>query len=151
ARTALGFGRGCLQGQMPCNPPGTPSGPAGGNWAIVGGTGAFLGARGQVEGWGGTQFAKANAASMAEDPVNRLAYHASATFRFTLQITPMSGPEIVMTANGPAVTHSADFIVVSASKPAVAGEVLSLFATGLGPVRATVDPAQPFPSNPVAA
>jgi len=132
-------------------PPGAPSGGTGGDWAIVGGTGAFLGARGQVRGWGGTQFAKANAASMAEDPINRLVYHASGTFRFTLHIIPMSRPEVVMTANGPAITHSHDFSLVSASKPAVAGEVLSLFATGLGPVRPGVDPGQPFPSSPLAA
>ena len=52
-------------------PPGSPSGPTGGNWAIVGGTGAFLGARGQEEGWGGTPFASPETASMAEDPINR--------------------------------------------------------------------------------
>ena len=31
------------------------------------------------------------------------------------------------------------------------GEVLSLFATGLGPVVPAVDPGLPFPSNPPAA
>jgi hypothetical protein len=131
-------------------PPGAPAGGTGGDWAIVGGTGAFLGARGQVRGWGGTQFAKAQAASMFEDPMNRRAYHAAGIFRFTLHIIPMTVPQISVTPSGPAVVHSSDFTLVSASKPAAAGEVLSLFATGLGPVRAAIDPGQPFPSSPLA-
>ena len=62
----------------------------------------------------------------------------------------MSRPEIVITGGGPAVTHSNDFSLVSASKPATAGEVLSLFATGLGPTRPGLVPGQPFPSSPLA-
>ena len=58
-------------------------------------------------------------------------------------------PQIATTANGPAISHSSDFSLVSASKPAAAGEILSLFATGLGPVRGVVT-GQPFPSNPPA-
>jgi hypothetical protein len=132
-------------------PPGSPSGPSGGNWAIVGGTGAFLGARGQIEGWGGTGFAKAQSASMTEDPFNRRLLHQAGIFRFTLHLIPMYVPEILPTANGPAVVHSNDFTLVSASKPATAGEVLSLFVTGLGPVNPNVDPGQPFPSSPLDA
>ena len=63
----------------------------------------------------------------------------------------MSVPQIVATSSGPAVTHSSDFTVVSAYKPTSAGEILSLFATGLGPTRPGVDPGQPFPSNPPPA
>jgi uncharacterized protein (TIGR03437 family) len=59
-------------------------------------------------------------------------------------------PQIVTTANGPAVTHSSDFTLVSGSKPATAGEILSLFATGLGPVNPGVDPGKPFPTSPLA-
>jgi uncharacterized protein (TIGR03437 family) len=88
---------------------------------------------------------------MAEDPINRRMYHKGGTFRFTLHVIPMSRPEVVSTASGPAVTHSSDFTPVNAAKPAVPGEVLSLFATGLGPVRAAVEPGQPFPSSPLAA
>jgi uncharacterized protein (TIGR03437 family) len=62
----------------------------------------------------------------------------------------MSVPQIVNTASGPAVTHSSDFSLITASKPAAAGEVLSLFATGLGPTAPAVDPGQPFPSSPAA-
>ena len=140
---SMGFSGGKL-------PPGTPSGPRGGNWAIVGGTGAFLGARGQVGGWSGTPFSQGvRAASMTEDPANRR-LNGGGTFRFTLHIIPMTRPEVVNTASGPAITHSSDYTLVSTSKPATAGEVLSLFATGLGPVNPGVDPGQPFPSSPLA-
>ena len=36
-----------------------------------------------------------------------------------------------------------------AGKPAKAGEVLTLFASGLGPTRPGVDPGQPFTANPL--
>ena len=115
-------------------PPGAPSTERG-NWPIVGGTGAFLGARGQIGGTGGS----GRAASMAEDPANRRTNGGNA-FPFIVHVIPMSVPQIVTTASGPAVTHSSDFSLVTASKPAAAGEILSLFATGLGPT-VGVDPA----------
>jgi uncharacterized protein (TIGR03437 family) len=49
------------------------------------------------------------------------------------------------------VVHSNDFSLVTSLKPAAAGELLSLFATGLGPVTPGVNPGQPFPSSPLAA
>ena len=60
-------------------------------------------------------------------------------------------PRVVSTPGGVAITHSSDFTLVTAAKPAAAGEVLSLFATGLGATRPSVNPGQPFPSNPPAA
>lgn len=125
-------------------PPGTPANERA-NWAIVGGTGAFLGARGQVSGTGGV----ARAAPMTEDPAKRR-INGGISFPFVIHIIPMSVPQIVSTPNGPAVTH-ADFKLVSASRPAAAGEVLSAFATGLGPVVPVAGPGLPFPSNPPAA
>ena len=133
---AMGFSGGNPQ-------PGQPSAERA-NWAIAGGTGAFLGARGQV---GGTGTA-GRAASMAEDPANRRLNGGNPS-RYILHIIPMAVPQIVTTANGPAITHSSDFSLVNASKPAAAGEILSLFATGLGPVRGVVT-GEPFPSNPPA-
>jgi|SRR5579872_2123281 len=126
-------------------PPGQPS-TENANWAIVGGTGAFLGARGQAEaivgiGLGG------RAASMGEDPANRR-INGGSVGQCVLHIIPMTAPQIVTTANGPAITHS-DFSLVNGSKPAAAGEVLSVFATGLGPVRGTPT-GQAFPSTPPA-
>jgi uncharacterized protein (TIGR03437 family) len=86
---------------------------------------------------------------MAEDPANRR-INGGGPGQIVLHIIPMIVPQIATTANGPAITHSSDFSLVNASKPAGVGEILSLFATGLGPVRGVVT-GQPFPSNPVAA
>lgn len=126
-------------------PPGAPSTDRA-NWAIVGGTGAFLGARGTVAGTGGT----GRAASMAEDPSDRR-INGGKAISFILHVIPMSVPQIVSTPGGPALVHSGDFTLVSASRPAAAGEILSMFATGLGPTVPEVDPGQSFPANPLAA
>jgi hypothetical protein len=125
-------------------PPGAPSTERA-NWAIVGGTGAFLGARGVVTGTG----ASSRAASMSEDPANRRV-NGGASYSLILHVIPMSPPQTVMTANGPAVVHSSDFTLVSSSKPAAAGEILSLIATGLGPTVPEVDLGLPFPSSSLA-
>lgn len=133
---AMGFSGG--------NPPPGQASTERANWAILGGTGAFLGARGQVEGTGSA----GRAASMAEDPANRRLNGGNPN-RYFLHIIPMTVPQIVTTPKGPAITHSSDFSLVNASKPAAAGEILSLFASGLGPVRGVVT-GQPFPSSPLA-
>ena len=65
-----------------------------------------------------------------------------------LQLIPMFRPEVVSTAGEPAVFH-ADFSAVTAAKPAKAGEVLILRATGLGPTVPGIDPGQPFPLDAV--
>ena len=52
--------------------------------------------------------------------------------------------------SGPAIVHANNFQQVTASNPAHPAETLTLYATGLGPVRASVDPGQPFPSSPLA-
>jgi uncharacterized protein (TIGR03437 family) len=130
-------------------PPGAPLAQNLSNLAIVGGTGAFLGARGQ----GGEAAIPGNTgarqASMTEDPSKRR-NNGGGKMRWVLHVIPMVRPEISVTPPGTAVTHSSDFSAVTASKPANAGEVLSVFATGLGPVRPGVDPGQPFPATPLA-
>jgi hypothetical protein len=128
-------------------PPGSPSTVVAGNGAIVGGTGAFLGVRGQI---GVEAGATTRNTSYAEDPSNRRAY-GGGSLRMLLSLIPMFRPEIQATPTGPAVVHSSDFSGVTAAKPATAGEIHSLFATGLGPVRASVDPGSPFPSSPLAS
>jgi uncharacterized protein (TIGR03437 family) len=80
---------------------------------------------------------------MDEDPTNRRKNGGTAV-RFILHVIPMSVPQIVITPSGPAVTHSSDFTPVTSSKPAAAGEILSLFATGLGPTNPGVDPGSRF-------
>jgi uncharacterized protein (TIGR03437 family) len=130
-------------------PPGAPVGQTSGNFAIIGGTGAFLGARGQYGQIPTSQTVAVRLASTAEDPASRRV-NGGGTVRYILHIIPMSPPQIAPTLNGPAVAHSSDFTLVSASKPAAAGEILSLFASGLGPTRPGVDPGQPFPPSPLA-
>ena len=133
-------------------PPGSPV-PAstilqgGHNFAITGGTGAFLGARGQLA----SAPPVARSTSMLEDPANRRRNAGGVgPWRWTAHVIPMSRPEVTMLPAGPAITHSSDFSLVTASKPAAPGEILSIFATGLGPVVPGVDPGQPFPSSPLA-
>ena len=127
-------------------PPGAPAAVQKANWAIVGGTGAFLGARGQA----GIVSNLARAASMAEDPGYRRT-NGGGPARYLLHLISMETPEIAKTLSGPAVAHSSDFSAVSGSKPATAGEVLSVFVTGLGPTVPGVDPGQPFPTSPPAS
>ncbi len=146
--TMMSFG---LDGGVP--PPGAPSYPvaARGNYTIFGGTGAFLGARGElVQRLQSLEAVPPRAASAAEDPANRR-INGGGTIRFFLHVIPLTTPQIATTSGGPAVTHSSDFTLVTASKPAAAGEILSLFATGLGPTNPGVDPGQAFPSSPAAA
>lgn len=57
-------------------------------------------------------------------------------------VAAIAGPQIVVTGSGAAVTHSNDFTLVTASRPATAGEVLALFATGLGATLPAVAPGQ---------
>jgi uncharacterized protein (TIGR03437 family) len=115
----------------------------GDNLYITGGTGAFLGACGQA---GVIDLGSPRQASVVEDPAGRRII-GGAKRSYVLHPIPMSVPQVVTSANGPAITHSSDFSLVTASKPAVAGEILSLFATGLGPTVPGVDPGQPLPSS----
>src|SRR6266550_3979967 len=113
--------------------------------AVVGGNGAFLGARG-VSGTG-MSFAPIRGASITEDPSNRRKI-GGGKGQSVIYLIPMERPEIVIASGGPAVFH-ADFSPVTAAKPAKAGEVLVVRATGLGPTVPGVDPGQPFPLETV--
>ena len=86
---------------------------------------------------------------MTEDPADRRS-NGGGRIKFVLQMIPMSTPQIVATAGGPAVFH-ADFSAVTTARPAKAGEVLIVRATGLGPTRPGVDPGQPFPLDSLLA
>lgn len=138
-----------LDGGMP--PPGAPSYSVAtrGNYTIFGGTGAFIGVRGElVQRQQTLETVQPRVASVAEDPANRR-INGGGHIRFFLHLIPMETPQIANTPQGPAVAHAVDFTLVNASKPATAGEVLSLFATGLGPTAPGVDPGQPFPASPL--
>lgn len=118
--------------------------PGGGNQPIVGGTGAFLGAKGQMSARPGAMppIPPRNA-SMTEDPARRRV-HGGGRVLFAFQLIPMTLPAVSLTTAGPAVFHG-DFSPVTPARPASAGEVLILMATGLGPTRPSVNPGQPFP------
>jgi uncharacterized protein (TIGR03437 family) len=132
------------------SPPGSPSIATGNNFVVTGGTGAFLGARGQAATADNPPgVAPLRPASITEDPVNRRR-NGGGSQQWIIHLIPMESPEIVLASGGPAISHANDFSLVTASKPAAAGEILSLFARGLGPVKPGVDPGQPFPSRPLA-
>ncbi len=144
---------GTILGAGPNGPspaPGAPASITTGNYTVMGGTGAFIGARGQFGQSRTPQTISARQASMAENPASRR-INGGGKIRYVLQLIPMSVPQIIATGTGPAVVHSSDFSLVTASKPAVPGEVLSLIATGLGPTVPGVDPGKLFPSNPLVA
>jgi uncharacterized protein (TIGR03437 family) len=59
----------------------------------------------------------------------------------------MFHPEVVVTQGGPAIVHANDFSLVSTNKPAKPGEMLTLFASGLGPTNPAVPYGRPFPAG----
>lgn len=125
-----------------------PSGIAvvgGGNFSVVGGTGAFVGARGQAAFTPPT--APSRSASFTEDPANRRALDGG-SFRLWVNLIPLSRPEIVSTASGPAVVHHSNNTAVTAAAPAQAGELLILYATGLGPTTPALNPGEVFRTTP---
>ena len=124
--------------------PGSPLGSIGDSIAIVGGTGAFLGARGTIN----SVQAGGRVTSQLEDPSVRRA-NGGGRRREVIQLFPMFRPEVLTGANGPVVFHS-DYSAVSADKPARAGETLIVYAKGLGPTTASLNPGDPFPSEPLA-
>jgi len=145
--TIMCFG---LDGATP--PPGAPTYPVDtrGNFTVFGGTGAFLGVRGElVQRAQALEAVPPRAASMVEDPAYRR-INGGGNIRFYLHMLPLATPAIATTPRGRAVTHSNGFSLVTPSNPAAAGEILSLFASGLGPTKPGVNPGQPFPSTPAA-
>jgi hypothetical protein len=131
-------------------PPGAPKEIIGADWTVTGGTGPFFGARGY---WSAVQdsISKERQTSDCEDPAyRRINADPGGNKRHgVLYLVPLTQPQILATPNGPAVIHSNDGSLVTAAKPAKAGEVLTLFASGLGPTRPGVDPGQPFPLDPL--
>ncbi|HEY2015148.1 MAG TPA: hypothetical protein VGH38_16680 [Bryobacteraceae bacterium] len=130
-----------LSGGAP--PPGAPGTQGAADFAITGGTAAFVGMRGVSGSGPSPQTVAARAASMSEDPGSRRILGGGKTRR-VLTLYPMFAPQIL------AVTHSSDFTAISAVKPASSGEILSVFASGLGPTKPGVDPGQPFPAASVS-
>lgn len=129
-----------------------PGGPkasaAAGNWAITGGTGAFLGVSGQIVVSGNVANQTVRFVSMETDPLIRRA-SGMGPVKYVVQLTRATEPEVARIPTGPAVFHS-DFSPVTATSPAAPGEALIVRATGLGPVRGSLESGQPFPADPLA-
>jgi hypothetical protein len=131
-------------------PPGSPRQQSSGNHVVAGGTGAFLGARGQMGSiLGGGALDVTRIASITEDPANRRRNGPAGRNQYGIYLIPMFRPEVVTVAGAPAIVHSSDYSLVSAAKAAKSGEVLTLFASGLGPTRPGLDPGQAFTENPL--
>jgi hypothetical protein len=122
---------------------GAPKAGVTGNFAVIGGTGAFVGARGQAA----TIMNNHRATSTLENPINRRTF-PSGLWKMAIELIPMKTPEVLLNSSGPVVVHSNDFTPVTAAKPAHAGEVLTLLASGLGPTRPGVEPGQVFTASP---
>ncbi len=133
-----------LEGTAPS--PGAPLEQPRGSLVVTGGSGAFLGVLGQSGALAAAS--PSRSASVTEDPSKRRTFGGGKT-TLIVHLVPMLRPEIVMTASGPAVVHSGDFSLVTEAKPAKSGELLTLFASGLGPTRPGIDPGQPFTTDPL--
>ncbi len=138
-----------VTGQQITDPAPAASGLGGWATVVAGGSGAFLGITGQgcgVSG-GGTPPGGARISSVIEDPANRRINGGGTTYS-VLCLIPRTRPDVVTNAGGPAIVHSNDYSQVTPAKPAKPGEILTLFASGLGPTRPGVDPGQPFTGDP---
>jgi uncharacterized protein (TIGR03437 family) len=116
------------------------------NLTITGGTGAFLGMRGQG---GVIDLGSPRQASVTEASANRRVL-GGAKRSYVLELLPMFVPQVVATSSGPAVVHASDSSPVTSDKPAKPGEVLTIYARGLGPTNPSVVPGLSFPAGPLA-
>jgi hypothetical protein len=129
-------------------PVGAPKEITGSGWTVTGGTGAFFGARGYFQPVQDSVSGERRTTDCEDPAYRRMNADPGGNKRHPiLYLVPLTQPQVITTPNGPAVIH-ADGSLVSAAKPAKAGEILTLFASGLGPTRPGVDPGQPFPATP---
>jgi len=115
---------------------------------ITGGAGAFLGVTGEhrfLE-----RIRAQRIASVTEDPANRR-INGGGRWRTIFYLWPKYRPAVDISPTGPAVYHTADFSPVTAASPARAGEILTIGARHLGPVRPELLPpgVKPFKADPV--
>jgi hypothetical protein len=132
-------------------PPGAPSDiPGGSVYSVVGGTGPFLGMRGYFAPVQDSISPERQTTDCEDPSYRRINADPGGNKRHpVLYLIPLTQPQILMTPNGPAIVHASDGTLVTTAKPAKAGEILSLFASGLGPTKPGVDPGQPFPAAPL--
>jgi uncharacterized protein (TIGR03437 family) len=68
---------------------------------------------------------------------------------YVIQLYPMFRPEIFAGQNGPVIVHE-DYSPVTPAMPTRSGEVLILYAKGLGPTTPSVSPGDLYPGAPFA-
>lgn len=83
-----------------------------------------------------------------ENPINRRTF-TGGQWQIVIQLIPFKTPEVLLTGSAPAIVHASDSSLVTAQRPAQPGEVLTLYASGLGPTRPGIDPRQLFPAGAV--
>jgi hypothetical protein len=132
-------------------PPGAPTTFPTGAYAVTGGTGAWFGVRGETTNLVRLPEATLTfrTASATEDPANRRTLGGGGPVRIQFRLIPAERPEVTMVNGVPAIAKASDGKLISASNPAAAVDVLTLYATGPGPVRPSADPGKPFGSNPL--
>jgi uncharacterized protein (TIGR03437 family) len=129
-------------------PPGAPETFPSGAYAVTGGTGAWFGVRGETTNLmrlpeATTTFRNASA---SEDPANRRALGGGGPVRIQFRLIPAQRPAIAVVNGAPAVTTNGR--LVDASHPAAAGDIVTLYATGMGPVRQPPNAGEQFGGNP---
>jgi hypothetical protein len=131
-------------------PPGAPiEFPGGSVNTVTAGTGPFFGVRGYFAPVQDTVSPERQTTDCEDPAYRRINADAGGNKRHpVLFLVPVVPPQVLATANSPAVVH-ADRTLVTPANPAKAGETLTLFATGLGPTRPGVDPGQPFTTDPL--
>ena len=121
-------------------PPGSHDAVQSANLAIVGGTGAYAGIRGYVGNAAPLTVGANRQASVREDPAFRRV-NGGGNARYIFTIYPGEAPQVASIAH-------ADGNSVTDRNPAVAGETLTVVASGLGPTRPSVNPGVAFPAAP---
>ena len=131
-------------------PVGAPKEIPDSGWTVTGGTGAFFGARGYFVA-AQDSVSKERRTTDCEDPsYRRMNADSGGNKRHvSVYLVPLTQPQVITTSNAPAVIHTGDGSLVSGARPARAGEILTLFASGLGPTQPGVDPGTPFPASPL--
>jgi len=131
-------------------PPGAPKEITAASWTVTGGTGAFFGARGYFQAPQDSVSPERRTTDCEDPAYRRVNADPGGNKRHpVLFLVPLAQPQVLTTLNGPAVVHASDNTPVTPGRPAKAGEILSLFASGLGPTKPGVDPGQPFPADPL--
>jgi hypothetical protein len=112
--------------------------------AVLGGAGAYFGLTGEHVSAGTSR-----STSVAEDPSMRR-INGGGSGKATFYVVPRFWPQVLVEPEGPAVFHASDWSRVSTQKPARPGEVLMMWAKGLGPTRPALLPpgVKPFTTEP---